>query len=86
MPYTPDQAAQMLGISRNTMYRDIAAGRIVAYPVGSRGIRITDAAIKAYQSRQLSDRIRVDKHTEETPRQRRASKDSLTYVPGMRVV
>lgn len=46
--YTLNEAADLLGVGRTTMYELINSGRLKVTRIGSRGIRISDDELKRF--------------------------------------
>lgn len=46
------EAAEVLGISRSTMYKLIAAGDVPTVRIGERAVRVSRAALEAFVDRQ----------------------------------
>ncbi len=73
---TREQARERLGIGLRTLDRLIAEGKLPAYKVGSRLVRIRDTDIDAYMAGQLV-----------VPEKAKPIKlRPCGYVPGMKVV
>lgn len=55
--YTIDDATQVLGLSRPTLYREISAGRLRTYHVGRRRYVSADAVREYIAAREAESRI-----------------------------
>ncbi|MFP5504873.1 MAG: helix-turn-helix domain-containing protein [Gammaproteobacteria bacterium] len=55
--YTIDDATQVLGLSRPTLYREIAAGRLRTYHVGRRRYVSADAVREYIAAREAESHI-----------------------------
>jgi excisionase family DNA binding protein len=67
--YSVEQAARRLGVSHSTVWRWIAAGKLVAYRVGPRSIRIREEDLAGVVQPARSDREEVNRTKQHVPMQ-----------------
>lgn len=76
MPLSVKDAAELLGVHANTVYREIEKGELTAYKFGG-AIRIDEEDLQRYKEQQK---------IAPAPKAGKNKRDRLVWKPGMRVM